>query len=133
VTATITLGGTTFAYDGDTADIAYRPLYDVTPPKPSGPRCDFCGFALGAGYSDFWAEPFARLYHDPVLPPAGLLVAYGARWAACRCCAPHVRRRDWPTLADLVCRRRRDAGRPVPSRHRAEVAALWLQLEARLP
>ena len=58
-----------------------------------------------------------------------LLVSYDERWAACRLCAPHVQRRHWARLADLVSRRRRDAGHPVTARRRAEMVALWLQLE----
>ena len=121
---------TEFAFAGDPSDVHGRLLVDVTPPKSSRPLCDFCGLRLGAGYSDFSAEPFARMDGDqgPMFPD-GLLVTYDEQWAACRSCAPHVRRRTWPKLAELVCRRRRDAGRRVTARRRAEIVALWLQLE----
>jgi hypothetical protein len=125
----VTRRDTSFAYYGDPADIAGKLIVDITPPKAPGRLCDFCGLRLGVGYTDFYAEPFARLdgAAGPLFPD-GLLIAYDRRWAACRLCAPHVRRRAWAKLADLVCRRRRDAGRPVTSRRRAEMTALWLRL-----
>jgi hypothetical protein len=126
----VTARPTEFAYAGDPTDVHGKLLVEFTLPKAERPLCDFCGLRLGVGYSDFYAEPFARLERDagPMFPD-GLLITYDARWAACRFCAPHVRRRAWPKLAELVCRRRRDAGHPVTSRRRAEFIALWMQLE----
>lgn len=118
---------TEFLYAGDPADVQGRLLMEFTVPKAEKPLCDFCGLGLGLRHVDFNAEPFARLAAGSS-SPSGLLVLFDERWAACRLCAPHVRARTWPKLADVVCRRRRDAGRPIGSRGRAEIVAMWMQL-----
>jgi hypothetical protein len=118
-----------FAFAGDPAEVQGKLLMEVTLPKADRPLCDFCGLGLGLRHVDFYAEPFARLNRDVGPWLDGLLVTYDERWAACRLCAPHVRTRNWPRLADGVTRRRRDAGRPINSRGRAEFVALWMQLD----
>lgn len=96
----------------------------------SSPGCDFCAAPLGTRpYSRFGCRDFV---HTSPTPTGGCVpVVFVGLWAACRRCAPLVRDRRWPALADRCIAAHRAAGGRAAElpEVRSELGRLWLRLE----